>query len=114
MSNQRYTFKMRTLLKKFLYLVFKHPVMKPTTDSSLTSSNTVERSYKRPFVMLRAHIGPIGNVLEVTIKLSSGNPIFDQMAIDEVKATPFASPKKGHKMAACWRNLRWDLPQHLR
>jgi TonB family protein len=77
-------------------------------------NETEPRTYQRAYVMLRAHIGPLGNVLEVNVRVSSGNAEFDLMAINEVRATPFPIPRKGHKASAQWRNLRWDVPEHLR
>ena len=101
---------MPAIIRRILYVLFRLPSMKPNH----LKNESKPRAYTRPYVMLRAHIGPLGNVLEVNVRMSSGNKTFDLMAINEVKATPFPIPRKGHKASAQWRNLRWDVPANLR
>lgn len=72
--------------QKLLYFLFKLPSMKPETTA------TEPRRLKRHFVMLHARVGENG----------------------QVKNQQFAQPRVGHKAVAEWRNMRWEVPVHLR
>ena len=94
--------------QKLLYFLFKLPSMKPETTA------TAPRRLKRHFVMLRAHVGENGQVKTVSVTMSCGDKQIDQMASLEVKNQQFAQPRVGHKAVAEWRNMRWEVPVHLR
>jgi len=64
----------------------------------------------RPFVILRVHIGELGHVKTVLLKISCGDPLLDQQAQRELYAMVFPVPRVGRKAVAQWHVMRWEVP----
>lgn len=104
----------RWLYKLFLWPTFKDSIpMSPETPLTPDIKALTHR-VKRPFVMLRVHVGEHGHVKAVTVRMSCGSPSVDQMAVKEVQGKVFPTPRVGHKAVAQWHNMRWEVPGHLK
>ena len=64
----------------------------------------------RRFVILRVHIGELGHVKTVLLKISCGDASLDQQAQRELGAMVFPVPRVGRKAVAQWHVMRWDVP----
>jgi TonB family protein len=98
---------MNPTLQKILYALFRHPKHRP---AHLKTTSRL----KRNFVLMRIHVGENGQVRDIVIKMSCGNPQLDQMAIQEGAKLLFAQPRVGRNAMAKWHNMRWEVPKNLR
>ena len=118
---------MPKFLRRWLYTLFLWPSLKDSNTDPSTTHNTMNpemphtpnikaltHRVKRPFVMLRVHVGELGHVKAVTVRMSCGSPTVDQMAIKEVQGKVFPTPRVGHKAVAQWHNMRWEVPDQLK
>lgn len=105
---------MSTRLKKLLHQVTLHPALRDADDAPQTAAVAAKvHRVRRNFVGLRVHIGELGAVKTVSVRITCGDPAVDKMAVADVKSKVFPQPRIGHKAVAQWHNMKWDVPVGL-